>query len=58
MVFYVNRSGEKGKKTKKWTQRNVNIQLKDQEVAEEQQHEIWSECERPLNTDSSGQHTP
>lgn len=40
VVFYVNSSGEKGKKAKKWTQRNANIQLKDQEVAEEEQYEI------------------
>lgn len=38
MVFCVNGKGEKGKKTKKWAQRNVNIQMKDQEVAVEQQY--------------------
>lgn len=58
MVLRVNGMGEKGKKTKKWAQRNVNIQLKDQEVAEEQQCEIWSEREQPLIRDSSGRPSP
>lgn len=39
VLFCVNGKKEKGKKMKKWAQRNVSIQLKDQEVAEEQQCE-------------------